>query len=345
MTAPIYDYPIPATLSTIEQITLPALEMEMNNPFLQNFPDRPYNDTLIMWEQMDNFTGLMNFRGYGNPASRVNQVGIARYVTQPLVYGEKVFLSEEQLTRRRLMGTFGQRIDISDLVAMAQNQLLIRRLQRKAYNVAQFVLNGTYTALDGSGVTISGDSWTPPSYSPATYAWSDHVNSTPLYDIMQVALIPFGQSVQVGPESTIYINRIKFNDLVLNRNANDFWGFRDRFGSTTGNSLQSINAVLMYLGLPQVAVFDGFYLADNSTRKGNPVRFIPTSNGVLFAKRTSGSLPGAFAITYNAQSNAASPYTRVRYDDHIPQTVEVHDGFNGAPIIEYPGTVVVLSGI
>ena len=168
MTAPIYAFPMPATLSTIEQVTLPELELSQDNPFFEHFPVTPYNDTIIMWEQMDNFTGLMNFRGYGNRPSRVKQVGVARYMTQPLVYGEYQPLEEDQLTRRRMMGSFGQRIDISDLVVLAQRQLLIRRLQRMTLNIANFVITGTYTALDATGVTISGDSWTPPLYSPAT---------------------------------------------------------------------------------------------------------------------------------------------------------------------------------
>ena len=114
--------------------------------------------------------------------------------------------------------------------------------------------------------------------------------------------VPFGESVKVGPEAEFVINRLKFNDLVLNRNAADFWGYRSDYGSTTGNSLESINAVLIAQGLPRIRVWDGYYLADNSTRKGSPTCFIPTANGILFAPRTSGAKAGEFAMTYNANN-------------------------------------------
>jgi hypothetical protein len=258
-------------------------------------------------------------------------------------------VSEELLTRRGMIGRFSEKMDISDQIGLLQRKLLTRRLDRIEWIISQFVINGTYGVPDLTGVTWTGDSWTPQTFTPATYAWTDHVNSTPLADLQKMVLVPFGQSVDTGPSAEFVINRKKFLDLVLNRNEADFWGYRQAYGATVGQSLDMINSILNTQGLPKIRIYEGNYAADatgGSKRTGTYTRFMPDGTGVLFGKRTSGAKPGGFAVTWNAQSRAAAPYTFVKdRREEVPNTVEVHDGFNGGPLIEYPGTIVVATGI
>lgn len=339
------NYPTPMTLYEIEQDRLPGLIAERNSPFLDAFPMRPIEDTVIRWEKYDNFTGLMNFRGYDNKPGRVKDIGYQSFQTQPGVYGEFMEISEELLTRRGMIGHLSQKMDISDQVGLLQRKLLGRRLDRIEWIISQFVINGTYSVPDLTGVSVTGDSWTPPSFAAST-AWSNYTTSTPLADMQAIALIPFGQSVDTGPNAELVMNRKKFNQLTLNRNSNDFWGYRNAYGATVGNSLEAINSILMAQGLPKIRIYEGLYAADNGTATGSYTRYMLDNTAVLFAKRTSGAKTGAFAITWNAQSQAAAPYTFVKdRKEEVPRTVEVHDGFNGGPLIEYPGTIVVATGL
>lgn len=346
MVAAAFAYPVNAELDTIEQITLPALEAQMNNPFLENFPDEPHESDVIMWEQLDNFTGLMGFRGYGNKPNLVGRVGFQRFMARPGVFGDFIPLYEEELTRRRAMGRFSGRMSVDDLIAQAQKQLMVRRLQLKSKMVSDFVTTGAYSVPDQTGVAFTGDTWTPAT-SASSVAWSNLTASTPLADIQAAVQVSFGQSID-WTNSELVLNQLKFNQLLLNRNAADFWGYRNPGGGTVGNSLGEINMVLNAAGLPKIRVFDGFYLADNGTRKGAATRLAPTATGVLFARRTSGARPGAFVMTWNINSGGRpAPYNKVFYrgEIEVPESIEVHHGFNGGPIIRYPGTITLLTGI
>jgi hypothetical protein len=300
-----------------------------------------------MWEQLDNFTGLMGFRGYGNKPNLVGRIGYQRFMARPGVYGDFIPLYEEELTRRRALGRFSGKMQVNDLIAQAQTQLLVRRLQLKSKILSDFVTTGAYSVPDQAGLTYTGDTWTPQTSASST-AWSDPANSTPLKDIQAACLVPFGQSVDMGPGAELVLNRIKFNQLVANRNSADFWGYRNAGGATVGNSLTEINMVLAGQGLPKIRVWDGFYLADNGTRKGSATRLAPTATGVLFGRRTNGAKPGGFAMTWNLQAGGQpAPYNKVFYRGQIevPDSIEVHHGFNGGPIIRYPGTIVLMTGI
>lgn len=346
MVAAAYAYPINAELDKIRQVTLPMLEAEMNNPFLDNFPDESHESDVIMWEQLDNFTGLMGFRGSGNKPNLVGRIGFQRFMARPGVFGDFIPLYEEELTRRRALGRWSGRMSVDDLIAQAEMQLLTRRLQLKSKMVSDFVTTGAYSVPDGTGVAFTGDSFTPQT-SASSVAWSNLTSSTPFADIQAACQVPFGQSVDMA-NSELILNQLKVNQLLLNRNAADFWGLRNPTGGTVGNSLNDINMVMQGAGLPRIRVFDGFYLADNGTRRGLATRLAPTAIGVLFARRSDGAKPGAFAMTWNINAGGApTPYSKVFYrgEIEVPESIEVHHGFNGGPIIRYPGCIVLLTGI
>lgn len=346
MTATAYAWPINAELDTIEQVTLPRLQIEANNPFLENFPDKAHESDVIMWEQLGNFTGLMGFRGPGNKPNLVGRVQQRRFTSQAGYYGDFIPLYEEELTRRRAMGRFSGKMAVDDLIAQAQEQLLVRRLQLKAKMVADFVTTGAYSVPDSTGVAFTGDTWTPQT-SASSVAWSNLTASTPMADIQAAVQVLFGQSIS-PMNMELVINTLKFNQLTLNRNAADFWGYRNASGATVGNSLDDLNRVMMGQGLPRIRVFDGYYLADNSTFLGTATRLAPTATGVLFARRANGARPGEFAMTWNLQAGGRpAAYNKVFYrgEIEVPDSIEVHHGFNGGPIIRYPGTIVLLTGI
>lgn len=336
---PTYVYPTSVELETIEQVKLPKLTQ--NSPIFKLFPFNGKRSHILQWEQMDNFIGLQQVRGLNGMPPKVARVGIKAYMMKPGVYGEHISLDEEELTIRRAMGTFGTPINIADLVMQAQNQLLQRRLDRQEWLGWQLVTNGFFMVLDLKGTLVHGDSYTQQQYTSAV-AWGTPATSTPLADFRAVQLLSRGQSVSFGANATAYMNRTTANQLLVNTNANDLGGRRLN-GLTPANSMNAINTILAGEGLPQIEVYDEGYIDDANTFQ----LFIPNNVVILVGRRTNGAALGEFRYTLNVNNpdGAPKPYTRVidRVQEQIPREIEVHDGFNGGLVLQFPGSLVKMN--
>ena len=96
------DYLIPTTmeLKAIEQDLLPRLTME--RPVFDFFPISESDDSVVAWEQLDNFKGLQAVRGIGGAPSKVIRGGVSRYVMEPgsLVMERKMLLGIKERAER-----------------------------------------------------------------------------------------------------------------------------------------------------------------------------------------------------------------------------------------------------
>ena len=338
-----WSYPEGSDLEEIAKITLDELQLNRNSPILAAFPSVSHEWDDIRWYQEDNATGLMNWRGLGGKPRAVQALGYQEYRATPGVYGDFMQVEEEELTRRSLLGSRGTRkVDVSDLVGRRLKQLLVRELNLREKICTDLLIGGVYSINnpDNASATIHTDSYTPQTFT-ASVPWSTVATATPLADLTQIALVPFGKSVDMAG-STLWVNQVQMNYLLANRNANDIWGLR-MAGGATMNGINDINAIFALRGLPTVKVYDGIYLADNATRLGSATRYIATGKGIVIGRRTDGAPIGEFAETYSLVNNSSAPYRKVkdkRFED-IPGTIEVHAGFTGGPIIKYPSAVVV----
>src|SRR5579872_7311572 len=119
-------YPTNQEIMSIAQDKMPRLTAD--RPVFDFMPIRALDATLLVWEQLDNFRGLQQIRGLNGAPPVVKPVGIKQYLYAPGYYGEFITINEQEITTRRAPGTFGQPINISDLVLERQDQLLQRRL-------------------------------------------------------------------------------------------------------------------------------------------------------------------------------------------------------------------------
>jgi hypothetical protein len=273
--------------------------------------------------------------------ARVQPVGLRQYQMQPGVYGEFIAINELELTTRRVAGTFGSPIDITDLVLEKQDQLLQRRLDRVEYIGWTLLSTGTFSVAASGGGVIHTDTFPIQTYT-ASVGWSTSATSTPLADFSAVQLLSRGHSVDFGAVATAFMNRATFNNLRTNANATDLYGRRTQ-GLGTFNNLQGINQLLTGDDLPQVVVYDQGYLDDS----GNFQPFIPVNKVVVVGKRPAGQPIAEYRMTRNANNPdlAPGPYMRVidTGEITIPRAIEVHDGHNGGPVIYFPSAVVVMS--
>lgn len=331
---PTYDIPTNQVIRAAAQDKIPMLAR--NRKAFTILPERNVESFVITWEQKDNYQGLMNVRGLGGQPGRVQAVGQKKYIVLPGVYGDVRELDERVLTERRALGTFGQPVKISDQVAQEQDYLLGRGLDRKEQLIWSLLALGSFAIASADGTILHTDSFALQPFTAGT-AWSDHANSTPVADLEAMQLLNRGHSVLFNERATFFVNRKWATHLIGNRNASDLGGMKLPNGQTV-NSLGDANVVLEARGLPKVEVFDGGYLDGSNTF----VPFIGDNKGTLVGVRADGQPIGYFANCMNANNPESKPgdYWEVYEEPRPPKRVEVHHGFNGGPVIEYPSAVV-----
>lgn len=339
----VYSYPTSAELTQIAQDKLPRLTQD--RPVFDIFPIRSVAESMLIWEQYDNFQGLQQVRGYNGEPPKVQPIGLKSFTMQPGVYGEFMPIDELQLSVRRVAGTFGTPIDLTDLVLEKQDQLLQRRLDRIEYICWTLLATGTFAVPGPTGSVIHTDTFPIQTYT-APVPWSNSAQSMPLADLSAVQLLSRGHSVDFGAAATAFMNRFTFNNLRTNSNPADIYGRRTA-GLGTFNNLQGINSLLTGDDLPSVSVYDLGYQAEDGTSTGTFTSFIPANVVIIVGKRPAGQQVGEYRMTRNVNNPDLSPgpYMRVidRGEIQVPRNIEVHDGHNGGPVLYYGSAIVVMN--
>lgn len=332
-------FPDTMELSLIEQEKLPRLTAQ--RPAFDIFPLDTSDDSIIAWEQLDSFHGLQQVRGLNGAPPKIQKQGAKRFIMEPGTYGEFENIDERELTRRRQYGTLDQSIVIDDLVANAQDRLLERRLDRIEWIIWTLLATGTFSVAGPAGSVLHNDSYTTQSFN-AGVSWGTFATATPLADFRSMKLLGRGKSVRFDATAKAYMNSSTANNMYSNTNASDLYGRRTQ-GLGTYNSPAQINTLLTGDNLPQIVEYDETYLDDTGTFQ----LFIPNNKVILVGTRPSNVPVGRYVMTRNVNNPDLSPgaYMKVidRGEDQVPRSIEVHDGHNGGPALEFPSAVVVAS--
>lgn len=332
-----YVFPTSAELRLIEQDKIPLLVQD--DPLFELIPIVEVNEHLLIYEQLDNFIGLQQWRGMDGVPLPVAQTRLSQYEMQPGIYGETELIGEEELTIARVPGTFGDPIDLSKLVAIRQDKLLQRRLNRIRWIGWTLFTTGTFTVSKQDGGTVHTDTYSVQTFT-ASVAWSTHATSTPLADMRAMQLLSRGHSVAFDQGSKFMMNRKWANHMLANTNAADLGGRRTQ-GLATFDNIGQVNQLLTNDGLPSIAVYDEGYFPDGG---GAFIQWIPDNVGVLVGRRTTGVSIGEYRLTRNANNPDSAPgaFTIVRDIglQRTPKQILVEDGHNGGPVIFFPSAVV-----
>lgn len=336
---PSYAYPSAQVLSTIEQGLLPDLVAD--DPIFDILPIDTQDASLLKWQQMDDYIGLQQLRGLNGTPPRVARVGINEFQMKPGTYGEFEAIDEAEMTERAKFGSLTDVIDIGDLVAQAQEQLLHRRMTRIKYIGWTLLTAGTFSVASLNGQTLHTDSYTMQTFT-ASVAWSTAATSTPLSDFRAVQLLSLGYSVDFGAKATAYMNRVTWNNFIKNTNSADLYGRRTA-GLGTYENVGDVNKLLAGDDLPQIVIYDKAY----KNASGTITRYIPNNVVVVVGVRPGGRSIGNYTMTRNVNNSdgGPGPYTKVvdNGDRAVPREIQVHDGHNGGPRLYYPSAVVVMS--
>jgi hypothetical protein len=341
-------YPTSAELKLVEQDKLALLVQD--DPLFEMFPIVEEDAHLLIWEQYGNFIGLQAWRGFDGAPPKVSQTAISQYTMEPGVYGETEIIGEQELTIARKPGTFGDPAPFDYLVAIRQDKLLQRRLDRIRWIGWTLMTTGTFNVASPQGGTVHSDTYNLQT-STGAVTWSTHSTATPLADIRAAQLLSRGHSVAFDSGAKLFINRKWYNHMIANTNVNDLGGRRTQ-GLATFDNLGQVNQLLTQDGLPNIAVYDEGYYPDGG---GGFTQWIPDAVGVLIGRRVSGVTVGEYRMTRNANNPNGAPgaYTFVRDmgsgdgsnrdSGRTPRQLLVEDGHNGGPVVYFPSAIVTMS--
>lgn len=337
MSAVTFTFSSAMELMAIEQTLLPTLTQD--NPAFDILPDINKDVPMVMFEQLDNFLGMMQPRGYNGKPNLVKAVGSKWFQYQPGVYGEHMTIEEREVTISRRFGTVNAPIDVTDLTTQRGNQLLHRQLKRRIWLTWQLLAAGYYVATDPYGVIMHADSYTQRIYT-ATTSWSTVASATPLADLRAIRPYARGYSVSFGNKATGYANNTTIRNLLNNANSADLYGRRMEVGATF-NSLADINKVLVANDCPRIVEWDGIWQDDTGANQLD----IPDNTVIIKGVRLDGAPVGNMISTRNANNPgfAAGPYYEVFQPfQAVPPTVEIHRGVNMGPALYFPSAIVVM---
>ena len=337
-----YLYPTNRELSTIAPQKI--ARMAENRVGFQIMPMRDVRAATIEWQQRDNFYGLQQLRGLDGAPTHVKPLGNNVYSYTPGVYGEFMTITETELTKRAGSITTDVPIDVGDLVAERQDQLMQRELDRMEQIIWTLLTTGTFSvALPGGAVGFT-DTFSIQTYTRLV-AWSSITTATPLLDFQAMQLLGRGLGVSFGAGATAYMNRATANNLLSNSNSADLGG-RRVFGGNTINDVTGITRILQGEDLPSIVVYDEGYYNDSNTF----TLFIPNNKVVVIGQRAAGQRIGEYVKTLNANNPGRAPgsYSFVidrangtNGEKRVPPNMEVHQGHNGGPVLFYPGSIII----
>jgi hypothetical protein len=332
-------YPTQQELTAIAQEKMPRLTVDRLGFSVMPIAEKDHH--LLAWEQLDNYLGLQQVRGMDGMPSRVRKVGAKRFAMEPGVYGEFIDIDEQELTSRRRLGTWDGQIDITDMVMLAQDQLLQRRLDRIETIIWTLLSTGTFSVAGPTGNILHTDTYTTQTF-VAGITWATTATAVPLANLRAVKLLGRGKGVRFGNGARAYMNQTTANDLFNNTNSADFGG-RYSVLANTVRSLETANRILIGEDLPQIEIYDEGYLDDAGTFQ----LFIPNNKVVVIGQRPAGQTVGEYRLTRNANNPGMSPGAYMKVVDHgelvVPRRIDVHDGHNGGPILYFPSAIVIMT--
>lgn len=355
-------YPNAATIHEIDQDLI--RDQAADDVTLKLLPAQPEAAFFVRWFQLDNYYGIMGMRGLDGSPSRVVEVGTNSYTYEPGVYGEYMTIGEREIRTRAAPMNPSIPIPVTDLVTMKMKQLKARAYDRMRYNIWTLLGTGVLNIpLAGpAGSLVYQDTYSIQTLT-AGAPWSSHSTATPILDFQRAQQLSVGHSVDFGSRAVAFMNQNTANDLVNNSNTSDFGGRRASNGATLNNLPDMVN----YFGkqnLPTPTVFDDGYqpypnngpLAEGSggVPPVNFLKFIPNRLVIIVGLRTNGAPVGHFKQTISTAQlpGGSAPgeyafikdYARgINAPIEVPPRLEIHNGFDGGPVLEYPSSVIALS--
>jgi hypothetical protein len=331
----------------LREVASHLLERDIaKSKLLKLFPLVKRDETTLVFERQQVRVGQQHARGNDGPTGPVPKRGIDQFSVPASKYGDHYMITEGELIEKRAMGDIAKFMSTDKQTAAGVADLEDRYIARLHTNIANMLMNGTYTAADATGREMVREIYAIPQYTPNTL-FDELGTATPLTYIRNlIPRLELGVSVNFR-SGVILCSRPTANLILNNSNAADMRGVRRDAGATI-NSIEDVNKLLAANDLPQIEVIDdGFYPGPVvSGRPTNFTRFLTNGKMVLLGARDDNQPIGEYRLTRAAQNNS-QPGEWYTVEDNRQQNSKHHIllsmGHNGGPVPYYPEAIAVIN--
>jgi|CXWL01.1.fsa_nt_gi hypothetical protein len=342
MAAPaIYLFPSNATLQEIE--TERSRIIDENSVAAQILPYVSENTDNVMWEILDDVTGLMHIRDAGEPYPLVQDVGGNRFVMAPIRLGEKRVIDEVYIEAARQPGTMGTPLDVGGKMGRLMQDIAIREHATIEKARWDLLVAGVATGTKKDGTVVEIARMVPVTASSAV-AWSTLGSATPIVDFLTIRETYRGRGYDFGYGAVAYARSLTIDKLLLNTNTSDIGKVKLNFGQSFIDMTQYNNQIRSGFNTPSLVAVDDGYV--DSAGVFQP--FIPDGKVVIVGNHWSRGLnAGNWVSTRNASNAESAPgifaaagLSREEDPPVLPYAVR---GQNGGVRINYRNQIVVLT--
>jgi hypothetical protein len=333
--------------TTLKQVASLLIQRDMaKSKLLKLFPVVKYNETELVFERMQVAVGQQHARGDGGPTGPVPKRGVDQMKVVPSKFGDHFVITEDEFIGLREIGDISKFMADDKKISQAVVDMTDRYIVRLHTNIANMLMNGTYSVFDATGRERDRLIYSIPQYTPGTL-FDDFAASTPMKYIRDlIPKLELGVSVNFRSGS-ILCSRPTANLVLNNANAADIFGKRREVGATF-NSIDDVNKLLLANDLPQFEIVeDGYYPGPvQSGKPSNFTRFLTNGKMVLIGAREDGAPIGDYRLTRAAQNANSGPgewYTVEDNRQRSPWGMILSMGHNGGPVPYYPEGIAVIN--
>jgi hypothetical protein len=318
----------------------------------QILPTRPSTAQRIEWDELDNEAGMTAAHKLGTEAKTNARPGSKTKSYEPMYFKEGEVIDERELLQARAYGTFGDTLNISELVGERNKAGMDKDFIRQEWLIWQ-ALQGSIN-VDELGVklseTIAVQEFTP------VVAWNTLATAKPLTDCDAMKLM-FRGTGATSEGAIMYMNQTTLNKLLENQNDNDIKGYRNSNFTNIQFSLTQLQPILKERGLPQIELYEGGYF----DKDGNWQLYIPDGKAIIVGNAGEGRKGGDFPLTpslhrivngrptggmfsfieVNGQPNIGMMTINLeQLGQKSNPKLEVFHGFYGGPRIKFPRRII-----
>lgn len=312
----------------------------------------------VVWEQPDNYYGLMPLRGINGTPDILLTPGAKRFAVDPGYYGSYDLIDEEKMDKERQLGTANDLRVFETLVNDAAQNQAVAFMNRVRLLICTLLTTGEFKIESRGGAKVHQYKVTDYNLVSAATAWSNTSSGKPISDLMTMRdTLNLGTSSDFGEGSKMYMSPVLITTILKTDQL--MTTIKNSYGATPPG-LPGLNQILKSWGLGEIVPYGESYSATAGAARSAHTRFLGSTKFIWVAKRPEDQPFGNFVMTKNSiikPSESADVdhnvdpmldnedwkrglYTLVsRVQPDVPPNYRVDVGFNGGPRINFPSAV------
>lgn len=328
-----------------------------DDPIMKLMPLAFQNKFKVVWEQPDNYYGLMPLRGINGTPDILLTPGAKRYAVDPGYYGSYDLIDEEKMDKERELGTANDARIFETMVNDAAQNQAVAFMNRIRLLICTFLTTGEFKIESRGGAKVHQYKVTDYNLASAGTAWSNASAGKPISDMLTMRdTLNLGTSSDFG-EGKVYASPVLISTMLKTDQVMST--IKNTYGATIVG-LTQLNQIFKGYGLPEWHPYGESYSATAGAARSSHTRFLGSTKFIWVAKRPEGQPFGEFVLTKNSINKAPETpdvdhnvdplvdtedwkrglYTLVsRQQPDVPPLYRVDVGFNGGPRLNFPSAV------